>query len=334
MTPKISVIVPVYNTGEILRKTLDSILFQTFKEFELIIIDDGSNDVSIKICDEYAAKDARVIVIHQKNAGICAARNTGIKIAKAKYLTFCDHDDLYDPRKLEVQYNLAIHYNADIVNVGYKTVSDVSQKSELIQMELVCHDRNELKNHILDITYLQISTIWNKLYNAEKLRDIFYFNEDYTKGHEDINFNLMLLQHVEVFVSSKEVLYEHIQRKMLSTSAKIHKETLYGMKTHIKNFMALTDSFHIDMTKNNILYYRNLSMILRVYAVYSIKADLLKTSFLSDMKDLHIPYTHVLWHKFHKEIPIKDLFVLWCIIAKQYRLLYFALKCYVSITKI
>lgn len=333
MIPKISVVVPVYNTGEILRKTLDSILSQTFKEFELIIIDDGSNDMSVKICDEYAAKDARVIVVHQKNAGICAARNAGIRMARAKYLTFCDHDDFYAPQKLEVQYDLAVRYNADIVNVGYKAVSDVSHKSELIQMKLVCHNRDELKSHIIDITYLHISTIWNKLYNIEKFRKFFCFNENYTKGHEDINFNLVLLRHVEAFVSTSEVLYEHVQRQTLSTSAKIHKETLYGMKNHIKNFMELIDYFHVDIRKNRISYYRNLSRILRVYAVYAIKADSFKTSFFKEVEELQIPHAHISWDEFYKNVPIKDLFVLWCVMEKQYRLLYCVLRCYVAIYK-
>lgn len=333
MIPKISVVVPVYNTGKILRKTLDSILSQTFKEFELIIIDDGSNDVSVKICDEYAAKDARVIVVHQKNAGICAARNAGIRMAKAKYLTFCDHDDFYAPRKLEVQYDMAVRYNADIVNVGYKSVSDVSHKSELIQMELVCHNRDELKNHILDITYLHISTIWNKLYNIEKLREFFCFNENYTKGHEDINLNLVLLRHVEIFVSTSEVLYEHVQRQALSTSAKIHKETLYGMKNHIRNFMELIDCLHLDIRRNRVFYYRNLSRILRVYAVYAVKADSFKSSFFNRMKELQIPDAHISWGGFHKAVPVKDLFVLWCVMEKRYRLLYSVLRCYVAIYK-
>ena len=94
--PEISVILPVYNTGEILEKTIESILHQTFQDFELIIIDDGSTDNSYQICRKYSVKDKRIRVISQKNSGVCAARNKGIDLSEGKYITFCDHDDIYD----------------------------------------------------------------------------------------------------------------------------------------------------------------------------------------------------------------------------------------------
>lgn len=86
MNPKVSVIVPVYNTGAILRGTLDSIINQTYKDFELILVDDGSKDESPKICDEYASKDLRIKVIHKANGGICDARNVGIAAAAGEYI--------------------------------------------------------------------------------------------------------------------------------------------------------------------------------------------------------------------------------------------------------
>lgn len=89
----ISVIVPVYNVEKYLRKCIDSILCQTYKNFEIILIDDGSSDNSGKICDEYLNRDERISVFHKKNQGLSEARNTGIKKAKGKYLTFVDSDD-------------------------------------------------------------------------------------------------------------------------------------------------------------------------------------------------------------------------------------------------
>ena len=127
MNPKISVIVPVYNTGEILRDTLDSIINQSYKDFELILVDDGSKDESPLICDEYAKQDSRVRVIHKKNGGICDARNTGISVAKGEYITFSDHDDLYMQDKLQVQIDLAEKYNADI-SVNYLSVDTMRLK--------------------------------------------------------------------------------------------------------------------------------------------------------------------------------------------------------------
>lgn len=101
MNTRISIIVPVYNTGEILRNTLDSILSQTFVDFEVILVDDGSKDESGRVCDEYASKDERFIVFHKENGGICDARNYGLSKCNGKYVAFCDHDDLFEPDLLE-----------------------------------------------------------------------------------------------------------------------------------------------------------------------------------------------------------------------------------------
>lgn len=105
--PKISVIVPVYNCEAFIERCVQSILNQTFSDFELILVDDGSADKSGKMCDEYAKKDDRVRVIHQKNAGQAAARNRGVKDSRCEWLHFVDGDDLIHPQMLEILYNLA-----------------------------------------------------------------------------------------------------------------------------------------------------------------------------------------------------------------------------------
>ena len=94
--PKLSVIVPVYNTVKYLRECIDSILAQTFTDFELILVDDGSTDGSGAICDEYAGKDPRIQVIHQQNGGITVARKSGVRVARGEYVTFVDSDDWID----------------------------------------------------------------------------------------------------------------------------------------------------------------------------------------------------------------------------------------------
>lgn len=94
--PKLSVIVPVYNTEKYIRECIDSILAQTFTDFELILVDDGSTDSSGAICDEYAIKDERIQVIHQENGGITVARKSGVRVAQGEYVTFVDSDDWID----------------------------------------------------------------------------------------------------------------------------------------------------------------------------------------------------------------------------------------------
>lgn len=117
--PQISVIIPVYNTGAYLRKCVDSILSQTFRDFELFLVDDGSNDESPEICDAYGARDSRVRVIHQKNQGQSVARNNAIAQMQGQWVFFCDSDDWIHPESLEILYRTAIQTDVKISLAGY-----------------------------------------------------------------------------------------------------------------------------------------------------------------------------------------------------------------------
>ncbi len=114
--PKVSIIVPIYNTVQYLNICIESILQQTYADFELILVDDGSTDGSDALCDQ--VNDARVKVIHQKNQGVSAARNTGLKKAVGQYIMFVDSDDTIEPNMLECLYNNALKKNADIIICG------------------------------------------------------------------------------------------------------------------------------------------------------------------------------------------------------------------------
>ncbi len=112
---KVSVIVPVYKAESYLHKCLDSILQQSFRDFELILVDDGSPDASGMICDEYAKIDQRVSVVHKANGGVSSARQTGLNMAKGDYVIFVDSDDWVEPDYLSELYNKALHESADMV---------------------------------------------------------------------------------------------------------------------------------------------------------------------------------------------------------------------------
>lgn len=115
----ISVTVPVYNTSRYLRQCLDSLSAQTLKDIEFILVDDGSTDNSGGICDEYAVKDPRFRVIHQKNGGLAVARQTGLDNARGEYVIVCDSDDWAEPDMFERLYSKAKETDADIVACGY-----------------------------------------------------------------------------------------------------------------------------------------------------------------------------------------------------------------------
>ena len=120
--PKVSVIIPVYNVWNYLRKCLDSVINQSLREIEIILIDDGSTDGSGKICDEYAAQDNRIQVIHEPNEGLSCARNNGISISTAPFIMFVDADDWVGERFCELPYKAAMNHHSDMVLFAHNTV--------------------------------------------------------------------------------------------------------------------------------------------------------------------------------------------------------------------
>ena len=118
----VSIIVPIYNVEKYLKRCIKSILGQTYKKIQIILVDDGSTDNCPAICDEYAEKDNRIKVIHKKNGGLSDARNAGIKHANGKYITFIDSDDYIDQNYIQVLYESIIKTKSDIAIAGHKTI--------------------------------------------------------------------------------------------------------------------------------------------------------------------------------------------------------------------
>ena len=133
MEPLVSVILPVYNVENYLSKCVDTVIGQTYKNIEIILVDDGSTDKSGEICDEYAAKDSRVKVIHQKNGGVSSARNTGIDASRGDYIGFIDSDDAIDPDMYSILLNEALSHDSDISCCLMDTVSIDGNVSSVIR---------------------------------------------------------------------------------------------------------------------------------------------------------------------------------------------------------
>lgn len=172
---KVTIIVPVYNVEKYLRKCLDSLINQTYKNLEIIVIDDGSMDSSGKICDEFAEKDDRVIVIHQKNAGVSIARNVGLDRMSGDYVTFVDSDDYLKLDAIERFLKIHIKENADIVFVEAitflkdKTVYHPNKVAEEYCTDLIKEKilTDRLGNHVA--TKFFKAELWEKIRFPEKL---------------------------------------------------------------------------------------------------------------------------------------------------------------------
>lgn len=168
-TPLISIIVPVYKAEPYLRKCADSILAQTYSNIEVIFVDDGSPDGCPTICDEYAAKDSRVVVLHQKNAGVSAARNAGLDAAKGDYVGFVDSDDWIERDMYEVLYEVMVDSKSDISVLSFCGDSDVPEKVNA-GAYIVFSKMEAIKKMLLYQNNLV--NVWGKLYNRRMFKNI------------------------------------------------------------------------------------------------------------------------------------------------------------------
>lgn len=150
--PALSIIVPVYKTEKYLPKCIDSILAQTFADFELILIDDGSPDRSGQICDEYAQKDSRIIVIHQENKGVSAARNAGLDIAKGEHIGFVDSDDWIEPEMYSAMMDAQKENDYDVTFCGIIYCNENGEQERVCKLKLI---GKETKEELLSALFLK-----------------------------------------------------------------------------------------------------------------------------------------------------------------------------------
>ena len=213
---KISVIVPVYKVEPYLRRCIDSILAQTYTNFELILVDDGSPDNCGAICDEYAEKDNRIIVIHQENGGLSAARNAGIDWVFAnshsRWITFVDSDDALAPIMLETLYQEAVNHQADMAVTRGATFSDDVQleKEGKYVGPVSCYSGKELLKSLYGKNYIVSVMAWGKLIRRELYRDLRF---PVGKIHEDEATTPILLFHARKVVVIRSWLYYYRQRE-------------------------------------------------------------------------------------------------------------------------
>jgi len=213
MSCKLSIIVPVYKVESYLNRCIDSILQQTFTDFELILVDDGSPDNCGKICDDYSKIDHRIKIIHKENGGLSSARNAGISIASGEYITFVDSDDFLHKNMYEILFHYATKHSSDIVICDYLEVyEDNLNTTEINNFHFKEENFSNLDglNSLYSDKGVQFVVAWNKLFKKQ-LFDNIRFEEN--KIHED-----EFIAHRLIFNSSKIIylpikLYYYVQRK-------------------------------------------------------------------------------------------------------------------------
>ncbi len=185
----ISIIVPVWKVEKYLCQCVDSLLAQTYRGTEIILVDDGSPDRCGAICDSYAEQDRRIRVIHQENAGVAAARNAGLSIAKGEYVGFVDPDDWIAPGMYGRLLECIEKYNADIAVCGYSYCNEAGEEDET--RPYTCRpeeilDRKEAMRRMADIPPSLRHVVWNKLFHRNVIANI-RFPEDF-RSSEDVLF--------------------------------------------------------------------------------------------------------------------------------------------------
>ena len=171
--PLLSVIIPVYGVEKYIAQCIESVLNQTFKDFELILIDDGSKDQSGSICDLYAAKDDRILVIHTENRGAAAARNVGLDHASGRYITFLDGDDYLDEHMIARMYEEIEHSEYDMVVCDFLNLLPDEEDNFIVHLqEETVNGRNVLEHLKNERNYGLWTIVWNKIYKREVLENL------------------------------------------------------------------------------------------------------------------------------------------------------------------
>jgi glycosyltransferase involved in cell wall biosynthesis len=226
--PVISIIVPIYNVEKYLKRCLDSILAQTFSDYECILVDDGSPDNCPKICDEYAGKDGRFIAIHQKNKGTAFARDAGVKNAGSEFITFVDGDDWLETNALEALYTKQTETNADIILAGFTMIywggvrqnfpSNIDPNSEVLEY------------YFVNIT--TCSSMWGKLYRKSLFSG--YVVPSTNTGEDD-------MVNVQIFSKTASKKLQKIDAAVYNYDKRANGITTVQFKNKRKGYRSITE---------------------------------------------------------------------------------------------
>ena len=248
MRDLISIVIPVYRVEKYLNKCIDSVLAQLYDNLEIILVDDGSDDNCPQICDQYACIDCRIKVIHKDNGGLSSARNSGIDIAKGKYICFIDSDDYIDENYVQKLYDALVLNNADISICAF---SEMDEKGNQLdgnkRLPNTILDKEDLyrKNLVPDISWC-MGVAWNKLYKIQLFDNVRYPEH---KWHEDDFVSHHIYDNINKAVFIEDKLYYYVQHSGSITSNKRslkHLDKIEAMQDRIEFALNTNRTYLID----------------------------------------------------------------------------------------
>lgn len=261
MNSKISVIIPVYNVEKYIEKCLDSVISQTYKNIEIIIINDGTLDTSLEIAEKYAKIDNRIIILTKTNGGLSSARNFGLNYVSGDYIVFIDSDDWIEKNMLEKLIKTAHETDGDIIQFGFRTVLENGRE---IKKYTFKEESFNSRKDILDGYFIneKINTVvWNKLYKKYIFNKIRMIEG---RNNEDTMVMPEILNSVNKFINMSDCFYNYVQRDNTIMSSKFSEKKLDQIYAcnHVIDYCGNICPEYIDYAKiqsclNSILLYRD-----------------------------------------------------------------------------
>lgn len=272
--PKISIIVPIYNVEKFLHRCIDSLINQTLKEIEIILVDDGSPDGSPQICDNYALQDSRIKVIHKKNEGLGLTRNAGINIATGEFIAFVDSDDWVDSKMYETLYNTAKQYKCDTVfcSFQYYTINKQFIPKKEVESITFFQTQQEIKGFMLDMVAPSPQYISDVKYTMSTCKAIYLRNTINNKNirflserkvlSEDLFFNLSYLSYAQKICFLPEYFYNYTYNPQslshtYTTSKYVKYKAFFIELRSLLNTLFKQEDYNIHFWRLQLLYLRH-----------------------------------------------------------------------------
>lgn len=301
MTAKVSVVIPVYNVENHLKKCLDSLVNQTYKNLELICVNDGSTDGSLEILKEYANKDSRFIIINQENKGLAVARSNGIDVASGDYLSHVDSDDWVDVNYYERVVKVFAETNCDVVQLDY-TIAYSNHKYVICHFDRYLKERccfnidNMQKYSINDFKNLKHFpvkySVWDKVYNLKFIKKNNIRSGFKNYGEDGVSSIKCIILASKVVYLKKSYYYYNIRQ-----SSEVHNKN-YSKLEELKANIDLVKSFIRELKNNN--FYKCLNnYICDCYEYFYITTcpAVNKTSLRKEMKEIFLPEKYKMFIK-------------------------------------
>ena len=311
--PLISIIIPVYNAEKYLVKCLDSVVNQTYRNLEIILVDDGSTDKSPEICEEYAKKDNRIKLLHKENGGVSSARNAGLSMISGEYIAWVDSDDYVAPDYIEYMYILLSEYNADISRCKYiwalPNNINLTNQSLKIREPRVIDNKKDIMNIFISFSLQNIitTTFWGKLFKKDLFKNITIEGNPF----DDATTTYKVIAKSNKYVIGEQKKYYYNRFSETSISHKFNINMLGRINARIKQKVFLRNNFPelYNYGCGNIIYFSNI--IIRNLIMSSCNTSIFLNSIFENVKAktfLKKQYKENLFQylKYIKDVPIRD----------------------------